>query len=52
MIRWTGGGNAPAATDWVKIGDWYYYIFTSKGLKTGAEAMKLGLGGEVLCYVW
>lgn len=25
VIRWTGGGNAPAATDWVKIGDWYYY---------------------------
>ena len=27
-------------------------LSTSKGLKTGAEAMKLGLGGEVLCYVW
>lgn len=27
-------------------------LSTSKGLKTGAEAGKLGLGGEVLCYVW
>ena len=27
-------------------------LSTSKGLKTGAEANKLGLGGEVLCYVW
>ena len=27
-------------------------ISTSKGLKSGAEARKLGLGGEVLCYVW
>ena len=27
-------------------------LSSSKGLKTGAEAMKLGLGGEVLCYVW
>lgn len=27
-------------------------LSTSKGLKTGTEAHKLGLGGEVLCYVW
>ena len=27
-------------------------LSTSQGLKTGAEAAKLGLGGEVLCYVW
>jgi len=27
-------------------------ISTSQGLKTGSEASKLGLGGEVLCYVW
>lgn len=25
VIRWTGGGTAPAASDWVKVGDWYYY---------------------------
>lgn len=27
-------------------------LSTSQGLKTGSEAAKLGLGGEVLCYVW
>lgn len=27
-------------------------LSTSKGLKTVSEASKLGLGGEVLCYVW
>ena len=27
-------------------------VSTSQGLKTGTEASKLGLGGEVLCYVW
>ena len=27
-------------------------VSTSQGLKTGSEARKLGLGGEVLCYVW
>ncbi len=27
-------------------------ISTSRGLKTDTEATQLGLGGEVLCYVW
>lgn len=27
-------------------------VSTSKGLMTGIEARKAGLGGEVLCYVW
>ena len=27
-------------------------ISTSKGLKTDKEARKLGVGGEVLCFVW
>ena len=27
-------------------------VSTSQGLKTGLEASKLGLGGEILCYVW
>lgn len=27
-------------------------ISTSRGLKTDSEAGQLGLGGEVLCYVW
>ena len=27
-------------------------ISTSKGLKTDKEARELGVGGEVLAYVW
>ncbi len=27
-------------------------VSTSKGIMTGHEAKKAGLGGEVLCYVW
>jgi small subunit ribosomal protein S8 len=27
-------------------------VSTSQGLKTGAEARKLGLGGELVCTVW
>ncbi|MCL6471722.1 MAG: 30S ribosomal protein S8 [Firmicutes bacterium] len=27
-------------------------ISTSKGVMTGREAKKAGLGGEVICYVW
>ena len=27
-------------------------ISTSQGLMTGARARKLGIGGEVLCYIW
>jgi small subunit ribosomal protein S8 len=27
-------------------------LSTSRGIMTGAEARKLNLGGEVLCYVW
>ena len=27
-------------------------ISTSKGIMTDKEARKLGLGGEVICYVW
>ena len=27
-------------------------ISTSSGLKTDTEATELGIGGEVLCYVW
>lgn len=27
-------------------------ISTSKGLMTGREATRAGLGGEVVCYVW
>lgn len=27
-------------------------LSTSQGLMTGARARKLGIGGEVLCYIW
>jgi small subunit ribosomal protein S8 len=27
-------------------------LSTSKGIQTGASARKLGVGGEVLCYIW
>lgn len=27
-------------------------VSTSKGVKTGHQAYKLGIGGELLCYVW
>ncbi|HAK42284.1 MAG TPA: 30S ribosomal protein S8, partial [Clostridium sp.] len=27
-------------------------ISTSKGLVSDREARKLGLGGEVICYIW
>jgi len=27
-------------------------ISTSSGIMTDREARRLGLGGEVLCYVW
>ncbi|MCD6183591.1 MAG: 30S ribosomal protein S8, partial [Thermovirga sp.] len=27
-------------------------ISTSQGMMTDSEARKLGLGGEVVCYIW
>jgi len=27
-------------------------LSTSKGLKTGKQAWRMGIGGELLCYVW
>jgi small subunit ribosomal protein S8 len=27
-------------------------VSTSKGLKTGHQAWRLGMGGELLCYIW
>lgn len=27
-------------------------ISTSKGIMTGSEAKRLGLGGEIICYIW
>jgi len=27
-------------------------ISTSKGVKTGQESWRMGIGGELLCYIW
>lgn len=27
-------------------------VSTSKGIMSNSQAMKLGLGGEILCYIW
>jgi len=27
-------------------------VSTSRGVKTGQQAWRLGLGGELLCYIW
>jgi small subunit ribosomal protein S8 len=27
-------------------------VSTTRGVMTGARAKRMGLGGEVLCYVW
>jgi len=27
-------------------------LSTSKGLKTGKQAWRMGIGGELLCYIW
>jgi len=37
---------------WVKGGMGIAIVTTSKGVMTGQKARRLGVGGEVLCYVW
>jgi small subunit ribosomal protein S8 len=37
---------------WVKSGMGIAIVTTSKGVMTGQKARRLGIGGEVLCYVW
>jgi small subunit ribosomal protein S8 len=37
---------------WVKSGMGIAIVTTSKGVMTGRQARRLGIGGEVLCYVW
>lgn len=37
---------------WVRSGLGTAIVSTSKGLVTGRQARRLGVGGEVLCYVW
>ncbi len=37
---------------WVRSGMGIAILTTSKGVMTGQQARRLGIGGEVLCYVW
>ena len=37
---------------WVRSGLGIAIVSTSKGVMTGREARRKGVGGEVLCYVW
>lgn len=37
---------------WVRSGLGIAILSTPKGVMSGAKARRLGLGGEVLCYVW
>jgi len=37
---------------WVLSGLGIAILTTPKGVMTGQQARKLGVGGEVLCYVW
>ena len=42
------------ATDlpWVRSGMGIAIVTTSKGVMTAQKARRLGVGGEVLCYIW
>ncbi len=37
---------------WVRSGMGITVLSTPKGVLTGQQARRLGVGGEVLCYVW
>ncbi len=37
---------------WVRGGMGIAIMTTSRGVMTGQRARRLGIGGEVLCYVW
>lgn len=37
---------------WVLSGLGIAIVSTPKGVMTGREARRLGLGGEILCYIW
>ena len=45
---YTGKSEIP----WVRSGLGVAILSTSKGVMTGTQARRLGVGGEVLCYVW
>jgi small subunit ribosomal protein S8 len=37
---------------WVRNGLGVAIVSTTRGVMTGSRAKRMGLGGEVLCYVW
>lgn len=37
---------------WVRSGLGVAILSTSKGVMTGDQARRLGVGGEILCYAW
>jgi small subunit ribosomal protein S8 len=41
-----------ANVEWVRSGVGIAIVSTPKGVLTGQQARRLGVGGEVLCYVW
>ncbi|MCP4538573.1 MAG: 30S ribosomal protein S8 [Chloroflexi bacterium] len=41
-----------AQIPWVQSGVGITILTTPKGVLTGQQARRLGVGGEVLCYVW
>ena len=45
---YTGKGEIP----WVLSGTGVAILSTPKGVLSGDQARRLGVGGEVLCYVW
>lgn len=49
------GGKVYAGKEeipWVLSGMGVAILSTSRGVVTGEEAKRLGIGGEVLCYIW
>ncbi len=41
-----------AEVPWVQHGLGVAIVSTTRGVMTGARAKRMGLGGEILCYVW
>ena len=37
---------------WVRNGLGIAIVSTTQGVMTGARAKRMGLGGEILCYIW
>ncbi|TKJ40414.1 30S ribosomal protein S8 [candidate division LCP-89 bacterium B3_LCP] len=48
LRNYVGKGEIPRVQNNIGLA----IITTSKGIITGTRAKKLGVGGEVLCYIW